>query len=275
MMTRFPFALLALLAPGPALGGETLWQEVMPDVSIRLISADAVDAGNRVWIALEIDMPETINTYWRIPGESGIPPQFDFSGSAGIGEHEIAWPYPTRRENEAYLDHAYYGHTVLPIAIEVKGDAPVVELAAVLGICSEVCVPVSMDFTLRIDPGAPDHPNMLRIEQARAQVPIAWTGPDVIGDVVYDTGTGALVASLDDPAFPARTAIADIAGRMLLFGPPVAKEGALHFPLFGRPPSGLEEGETVHITFTGPDGPYEIVRPLGLGAPCAGSVTVC
>lgn len=267
MKTRFTFALLALFASGPALGGETLWQEVMPDVSIRLISADAVDAGNRVWIALEIDMPETINTYWRVPGESGIPPQFDFSGSTGIGGHEIAWPYPTRRETQAYLDHAYYGHTVLPIAIEVTGDAPVIELAAVLGICSEVCVPVNMDFTLGIDPGTPDRSNTLRIEQARARVPIAWEGPDVIGDIVYDAGKGALVAALDDPAFPARTAIADIAGRMLLFGPPVAEDGALHFPLFGRPPSGLAEGEAVHITFTGPDGPYEIVRPLGLGAP--------
>lgn len=276
MKMRPILALLVLLASGPALAGQTEWQEVMPGVSIRLIASDAVSAEGKTWIALEIDMPDTTKTYWRVPGESGIPPQLDLSGSTGIGDHAIAWPYPTRSETDAYLDHAYYGHTVLPVEIGVTADAPVIALAATLGICSEVCVPVSVAFGLEIDPRNPDRPNTLRIEQARAGVPIAWDGPEMIGDVHYDSGENVLVATLDDPAFPAQTAIADIAGRMLLFGPPVADAGTLRFALLGRGPSKLTGGEAVHITFTGPDGPYEIVRPLGLsGDPCARTSTLC
>lgn len=276
MKMRLPFALLALIASGPVLGGETEWQEVMPDVSVRLIASDVVDADNRTWIALEIDMPDATKTYWRVPGESGIPPQLDLSGSIGIGDHAIAWPYPTRGETDAYLDHAYYGDTVLLVEIEVTGKTPTVALAATLGICSDICVPVSLDFALNIDPGNPDRPNGLRIDQARAAVPIAWQGPRMIGDVRYDAGENVLVATLEDPAFPAQTAIADIAGRMLLFGPPVADAGTLRFELLGPVPSELTEGETVHITFTGPDGPYEIVRPLGLVADaCVGTATLC
>ena len=82
---------------------------------------------------------------------------------------------------------------------------------------------------------------MLRIEQARAQVPIAWEGPDVIGDVVYDADKGALVAALDDPAFPASTAIADIAGRMLLFAARSRGRGAV-FPCSAARHRGWRKG---------------------------------
>lgn len=249
----------------------------MPGVSIRLIAADGTNGEGATWIGLEIDMPETTRTYWRVPGESGIPPQFDFSGSTGVGDHEIAWPYPTRGETEAYLDHAYFGHTVLPISIAVTDEAPVIALDAMLGICADVCVPVSASFSLAIDPAETDRPNMVRIGQARAEVPIAWNGPEMIGEVRYDAEAGALLAALGGEGFPASTAIADIAGRMLLFGPPEhdAENALLRFPLLGRPQE-MGEGETVHITFTGPDGPYEIVRPLRLaGAPCAETSTLC
>ncbi|WP_196259532.1 protein-disulfide reductase DsbD domain-containing protein [Pelagibacterium limicola] len=257
-------ALLLVMAATPAMAGETPWQEVMPDVAIRLVSVDLATEAGTTWIALEIDMPASTKTYWRVPGESGIPPKFDFSGSTDIGGATVAWPYPTRAETDTYLDHAYYGHTILPIEVELTGNRPVVQLSAKLGICSDICVPVSVDFALGINPAAPDAANMLRVRQARAEVPAAWEGPDPIGEVVYLSAENVLVAVLADEDFPDETAIADIAGKHLLFGPPKRDRtaGTLRFPLLGKGDAGLAEGATVHITFLAPSGPYEVVRTL-------------
>lgn len=266
MKPVLPALLIAFAVTAPVPAGETEWQEVMEDVSIRLVATDVVTQAGTVWAALEIDMPEAMKTYWRVPGESGIPPRLDFSGSTGIGGHAIAWPYPTRGETASYLDHAYYGRTVLPIEIEVTGDAPVIALNALLGICSDICVPVSVDFVLPIDHEDPDHANRLRIEQARAEVPIMWDGDELIGDIRFSADEAVLVADIAAGGFPAHTAIADIAGRPLLFGPPEADPDGrtLRFPLLGKAQADLAEGEAVHVTFMGEDGPYEIVRPLGL-----------
>lgn len=264
-MKRILPASAVLLLAAPVAAGETDWQEVMPDVSIRLVTADTISAEGTIWAALEINMPASTKTYWRVPGESGIPPRFDFSGSIGLGAHTIAWPYPTRSENAAYLDHAYYGHTVLPIELEVTGGTPVVALNTVLGICSDVCVPVSADFALPINGNAPDRANVFRIQQALAKTPIAWEGEDLIGDV-WLADDGSLMAEVETSQFPAETAIADIADRSMLFGPPETEGENLRFPLLGKVRPDLVEGERVHITFLGSDGPYEVVRPLRLPA---------
>jgi DsbC/DsbD-like thiol-disulfide interchange protein len=265
-MVRLPILMVGLLACAPALAGETPWQEVMPEVSIRLVSTDNITADGTVWVALEIDMPATTKTYWRVPGESGIPPRLDFSASSDIGAHTIAWPYPQRSVTDAYLDHAYYGHTVLPIELEITGDTPAVSLSAVLGICSDICVPVSADFSLEIDADEPDRANTLRVQQALAKTPIEWEGEELIGDIRLAEDHSALIAETEDATFPVQTAIADIAGRPMLFGPPEIDGAELRFPLLGKARGDLTEGEHVHITFMGSDGPYEIIKPLRLPA---------
>ncbi len=42
-------------------------------------------------------MPQTTNTYWRIPGETGIPTEFDFAASTGVSGPQVHWPYPRDR----------------------------------------------------------------------------------------------------------------------------------------------------------------------------------
>ena len=59
-------------------------------------------------------MPQNTKTYWRIPGETGIPTELDFTGSTGIAASTILWPYPTVDHVQGYLDYVYYGPTVLP-----------------------------------------------------------------------------------------------------------------------------------------------------------------
>ena len=106
-MRNLCLAILALSATVlPLEAGETAWQELAPGVMVRLISAGEVDEAGKAWFALELDMPEDTRTYWRVPGEAGLPTELDFSGSSGIAGHTQHWPTPERDEAAGYLDYA-------------------------------------------------------------------------------------------------------------------------------------------------------------------------
>lgn len=263
-MKALVLALPALLVLSPAVAGETPWQEVAPDVRMRLISTDALTPEGTAWVAVEIDMPEATKTYWRVPGETGIPPRFDLAGSSGIGGFEIAWPFPTRETAKGYLDHAYYGHTVFPLELAVAGDAVRLEAEIMLGICSDICVPASASFSHAFDFSAPDRANALRIQQALADVPLAWGDGEPLGEAVFDSASGELSVEVTRPGFWGAEIIADVAGSPALFGPPVRGEarGDMVFPLLGKTALADFDGAPVHITFLTARGPYEIVREL-------------
>ena len=44
--------------------------------------------------AVEIRLAPGWHTYWRVPGEAGIPPRFDWSGSQNLAAVAYEWPRP-------------------------------------------------------------------------------------------------------------------------------------------------------------------------------------
>lgn len=259
--------IMALLLPAiPASAVETDWVEVAPDVSLRLVSSDVVTPQGTVWMGLEVDMPATTKTYWRIPGESGLPLTIDTTGSHGIGEIDVAWPYPKRETADGYLDHAFYGRVLIPFQVAVEGDDPRLVTELTMGVCSDICVPVTTQFDLALALEAPDSTSDLRIRQALATVPLPHEGEGLLGDAAFNTEKGAMIVELEDPRFDPASMIAEIAGANLLFGEPeMAPDGAsLVFPLLGRFEAGDIGDAQARFTFDTPDGPFEILRPLAI-----------
>lgn len=257
--------LAGLCWAAPLGAAETGWVEVAPDVSVRLVSADTVSEENTIWMGLEIDMPETTKTYWRIPGETGVPLAIETAGSHGIEGLEVAWPYPKRETAEGYLDHAFYGRVLLPIAVTVYADDPLLVAEITLGVCSDVCVPATARFELAPKLDEPDHANDFRIRQALATVPLPHDGEGLLGEAKFDAQAATLLVALDDPDFDPSSMIAEIAGSSLIFGVPEVTNGAvLAFPLLGRVEVGEMEGAQARFTFDTPDGPFEITRPLAV-----------
>lgn len=262
-MKRTLVLLVIAAAPTPLFAGETGWQEIMSDVKIRMISGDIVSSDNTAWAALEIDMPQGVKTYWRVPGESGIPTMIDFSGSRGIGETRMAWPMPKREKAEGYLDHAYYGDVVLPIELDVTEVTVALKADVTLGVCSDICVPVNIAFDHSFDFAAPDRANALRIEQALATVPLSHDGEDLFGTAMIEGRTGQLSVELRSSIDPAEI-IAEIDGSMALFDvPTLSADGKwLEFGFLGRA-ADLDIGEgRVRLSFPTSDGPLEVMRPL-------------
>ncbi len=264
MKSHTALAIIAACLAAPAAGAESAWEEVAPGVSIRLVSSDVITDDDTLWMGLEIDMPADTKTYWRVPGESGVPLSIDTRGSNGISDLSVSWPFPKRETHNGYLDHAYYGRVLIPLKASVSAQDITVQADITLGICSEICVPARAGFTLTPQPASPDTSHEFRIRQALANVPLPHDGEGLVGDARFDEHRNAIVVERVDTDFPIDTMIAEIVGTGLVFDvPQLARSGReIVFPLLGRPQHDKLDDGVVRVSFDGPDGSFEIERTL-------------
>jgi DsbC/DsbD-like thiol-disulfide interchange protein len=161
---------LALLAsPGAARAGDPYASDWAPSPKseARLIADGAGQAGFQVKLA-----PGAI-TYWRDPGESGVPPTFDFSASVNLARAEVGFPAPRRiAEPDGSEAFGYSEGVVFPLFIEAKDPSQPVTLVmkANYAVCEKVCLPARASLELKLPTGV-STPFAAEIEAARANVP--------------------------------------------------------------------------------------------------------
>ena len=267
-MLRLCALIAVTLVASPAFAAATLWQEIAPGVKARLISTDTVVDGMSL-AGLELDMPQNTNTYWRIPGETGIPTEFDFVASSGLANPTVHWPYPEIDRSRGYLDYAYYGPVVLPIEFEAGEGGAVLDVGITLGVCSDICVPATAKLTLPLSFGKPDAAQSIRLDQAMAQTPILWDQPGQPFGTVEAGFDGSLHLLSPDPSIDPASVIADGGDPSILFETPQkSPDGNLWTlkPLGGEAEKGLE-GSSVQLTFTTPKGPYAVTQVIAPSQP--------
>src|SRR5438309_9497330 len=84
-------------------------------------------------------------TYWRTPGDSGVPPRFDFSKSENIEAVTVLWPAPTKFDDgSGGYALGYHNPAVLPLRLVAKNpDKPVTLRADInYAVCEKLCIPV-------------------------------------------------------------------------------------------------------------------------------------
>ncbi|MFT4149392.1 MAG: protein-disulfide reductase DsbD family protein [Paracoccaceae bacterium] len=109
--------------------------------------------------ALRLKLAPAWKTYWRAPGDAGIPPSFDWSGSENLGSVRYLWPRPVVFHTNGMQTIGYHDELVLPLQITPRDPSqPVVLRGRVdLGICNEICMPASLEVQARLEgAGAPD-----------------------------------------------------------------------------------------------------------------------
>jgi len=268
MSLRSVLTLLTLCLCLPATAGETPWQSVAPDVSIRMISSGQVSQSGKTLVGIEIDMPESTKTYWRVPGQTGLPVDLDFSASHGIAGHNMLWPYPLREQKGTMLDYVYYGRTVLPIELDISDPAAIVDVTATLGICSDICVPAHLRLSLALEDNTPDAANSLRIRQAMAEVPILWEeGSNPVGGVALmpdETSIG--IWGLGDEVDAASLIAATESGEPVFGAPQKSPHGDLVvLPILGKSDNSALDGLDVEVTFMTNTGAYVVSRTIESG----------
>ena len=162
-----------------------------PHGSARLISAvEATGSSEQLDMALQLRLPTGWHTYWRSPGDAGIPPSIDWKGSENFAGAEIAWPAPIRLPAIGGLETVgYEDGVVLPIAIRLERRGAPLHLHAEVDYasCNEICVPehASLDLVLPSGLARPGEQAPL-ISEARMRVPsdLAAAQLKLLGTVV-------------------------------------------------------------------------------------------
>ncbi len=109
--------------------------------------------------ALRLDLAPGWKTYWRSPGDTGIPPVFNWSGSQNLAGVKVHWPRPHAFVVNGYRAIGYDRQLVLPLELTPADPAQPIGVSAEvdLGICSDICVPATLSFQSHLSgPGAPD-----------------------------------------------------------------------------------------------------------------------
>lgn len=109
--------------------------------------------------ALHLELAQNWKTYWRAPGDAGIPPSFDWSGSRNLKSLQIKWPSPEVFHTNGLTSIGYHHELVLPFEVVAIDPSKPVHLSATieLGVCKDICMPASLDLSADLmPPGKPD-----------------------------------------------------------------------------------------------------------------------
>src|SRR6195952_1212340 len=137
-------------------------------------------------------------TYWRTPGDSGVPPRFDFSKSENIEAVTILWPAPTSFDDGAG-GHSlgYHDQLVLPLRIVAKNaDKPVTLRAEInYAVCEKICIPVEANAELAFTSVASTQDCALSaaLDTVPKPATVGDPNPLTIRDVKRDGKNGVLV----------------------------------------------------------------------------------
>ena len=216
-------------------------------------------------------------TYWRTPGDSGVPPRFDFSGSENVESVTVLWPAPMSfADGSGGFSFGYKKQVVLPLRIVAKNaDKPVTLRSTVsYAVCDRTCVPIEAKLELPFTSAASTEDQTLAAALQTVPMPAKIGGADpltvrdvkrdgkqqIVVDITAPEGTTVeLFAEGPTPdwALPTPALIGHAAKGTMRFG----------FELDGLPPNTAPEGAELKLTLVGRGGPqqtaYEFSTRIG------------
>ncbi len=248
---------LLVTTVAPATAGTTSWRNSIGG-DIRMISAGGPlnEAGN-FSAGLHLVLKKGWKTYWRFPGDSGIPLSVDFAGSINLASAELTFPAPERHYDGYSTSIGYKGDVVLPLTIRPQDPSKPVLINAKVryGVCEAVCVPLEDDLSLIMSPNSPpDEASSGLIARARARVPVAASAGDPLSIVAVSIDdnkprTFTFSAKLNAPSQPADLFVEGPEGSYLTVPTPLAVDGinaSWTLPLDGL----IYEGDQVTLRLT-------------------------
>src|SRR5580693_4786671 len=217
---------------------------------------------------IALQLQQGWHTYWRNPGDSGVPPRFDFSKSDNVEAVTVLWPAPQQFDDGAGgISLGYHDQIVLPLRIVAKSvDKPVTLRAAIdYAVCEKICIPVQANAELSFSsvastedgalfaaldtvpkPANVGDPNPLTIRDVKREGKSA-----VLVDVVAPSEAGNISLFVEGPtpdwALPVP--------KLLEHSPPGVRR--FGFELDGLPPDTNPGGAALKLTLVGGDRSYE------------------
>jgi DsbC/DsbD-like thiol-disulfide interchange protein len=250
-------ALLAGAVAAPAVAAATFatdWAKAAKSEA-RLVAADERLAG------FEISLAPGAITYWRDPGDSGLPPTLDFAGSDNVARVEPVFPAPKRiREADGGEAFGYDGSVVIPLRIEPHDPSKPVALAlhANYAVCEKVCVPAEARLALTFPTaGSGASPYASLVETALAAAPRVVAAKD-FGEFEPDGADGWRLCAVHQRGAPRDLFVEPPPGWWLTAAPAPAEAGRDCFKMTLRDkPKDAALPVALRLTLTGGAGPVE------------------
>lgn len=161
---------VAALAPVPV-AAEIPVSAKVPGAEVLLLGGAV--AGTHADAGIELRLAPGWKTYWRYPGDSGVPPVLSWSGSENVLKVEMEWPAPKRfADGAGGFSIGYKGTVLFPLKVELKEPGKPARLVVSFdfAVCEALCMPAKADVAVDLGGGAAEAG---RIAAARAGVPVA------------------------------------------------------------------------------------------------------
>ena len=186
-MKRLLALLLALLAAVPAFAQSGTPATVVQTDNVRaelLADVAAVKPGEPFWVALRETIRPKWHTYWKNPGESGLPTEISWTLPPGVKADPIVWPRPHLFDISGIINYGFQDEAILLVRITPPADLSgtlKLQAAANWLVCEDVCIPEEGKFELALPVtamGAPASPATRSIfDKARQSVPLPSPWP--------------------------------------------------------------------------------------------------
>jgi DsbC/DsbD-like thiol-disulfide interchange protein len=186
------------------------------------------EADGRHFAALHLRLAPHWKTYWRSPGDAGVPPVFDWAGSSNLGSVKVHWPRPEVFDFLGMQTIGYRDEVVLPVEITPADPSRPVSLRAdmELGVCNDICMPATLELGADLTgPGAPD--GLITAALAAQPRPATEAGLTALHCEFTPTGDGLRVtARLHLPAATSpETVVMEPGGSLWVSDTEVRREG--------------------------------------------------
>lgn len=233
----------AVSLPGVTATAQSIVSTGQSFVTGRIIPGYVASSGARL-AGLQMVLKPGWKTYWRSPGEAGVPPSFDWSQSRNVASVHVHWPAPTLFESFGMRTAGYEDAVTLPLEIvPIEPAKPMdITLIADVGVCRELCVFERMELTQAVGHGVPTA-GKPQIDRALASVPVPAADAGLTHAVCEITGAGR------DRSFAASVAFSGPVAQ-----PVVLLEGNENLWVSGDRSVQLNDEIRVTATVTLPDG---------------------
>jgi DsbC/DsbD-like thiol-disulfide interchange protein len=148
-----------------------------PQVRAELVAhaPEGVAPGKPLWLGLKIEHQRDWHTYWKNPGDSGLPTKLNFTLPDGMLAGPVQWPTPSRLPTGPLMNYGYADTLLLPVAVTVPAgfmaESLDIRLQAEWLVCKDVCIPESGEFSLRLPAQAASAAHAALFASAQAAVP--------------------------------------------------------------------------------------------------------
>jgi DsbC/DsbD-like thiol-disulfide interchange protein len=240
----------------------------------RLVAGSQRAADGALRAGVEIRLRAGWHTYWRYPGDAGVPPKFDFGASQNLKHAVVLWPAPQRIVEAGGSTLGYSSDVIFPVRVEpVDAKKPVLlRLKLDYAICEKLCVPAQATAELALGTFKRSTSSDTALAAAETRVPrVAKLGAG---------GALAIAAVRREESKPPRVVV-DVAAPsdavdLFAEGPtaqwalpvPTKIDGAapgqqrFAFELDGLPPGESDRGALLTLTATIPDDAVEVAIRL-------------